>query len=209
MTLVSLQPFDVARAELVASWAVGDEVVRSWCAVDGDRVPADVVAGWSEADDVEAYLLADDDGEPCAYGELWLDDEEGEVELARLLVAPEQRGRGVGKSADPRAHRPCPRVTPGAAGGDPPGTARERAGDPLLRRCRLRRRTGGRAGHVERGPALRLPLDGAAGLTPDTARGPDRAVRASWLSLRVVLARHGAGVPKTAISVRSANWHPV
>ena len=87
-----LQPFDVARAELVASWAVGDEVVRSWCAVEGDRVPADVVAGWSEAEDVEAYLLTDDDGEPHAYGELWLDDEEGEVELARLLVALAERG---------------------------------------------------------------------------------------------------------------------
>ena len=98
MTPVSLEPFDVARAELVASWAVGDEVVRAWCAVDGDRVPADVVAGWSEADDVEAYLLTDDGGEPRAYGELWLDDEEGEVELARLLVAPELRGRGVGRS---------------------------------------------------------------------------------------------------------------
>ena len=97
MEPVPLQPFDVARAELVASWAVGDEVVRSWCAVEGDRVPADVVAGWSEAEDVEAYLLTDADGEPHAYGELWLDDEEGEVELARLLVAPDQRGRGVGR----------------------------------------------------------------------------------------------------------------
>jgi ribosomal protein S18 acetylase RimI-like enzyme len=33
-----------------------------------------------------------------AYGELWLDDEEGEVELARLLVSPERRGRGVGRA---------------------------------------------------------------------------------------------------------------
>src|SRR5580765_2495470 len=83
MEPVPLQPFDVARAELVAGWAVGDEVVRAWCAVEGDRVPAEVVAGWSQADDVEAYLLR---------------DEEGEVELARLLVAPERRGRGVGRS---------------------------------------------------------------------------------------------------------------
>ena len=94
-----LQPFDPAQAELVASWAVGDEVVRAWCAVEGDAVPADVVAGWSQADDVEAYLLTDEPDEPVAYGELWLDDEEGEVELARLLVAPERRGRGVGPGA--------------------------------------------------------------------------------------------------------------
>jgi RimJ/RimL family protein N-acetyltransferase len=93
-----LQPFDAAHAALVASWAVGDEVVRAWCAVDDDSVPADVVAGWSQADDVEAFVFADVDGGPLvAYGELWLDDEEGEIELARLLVAPERRGQGVGR----------------------------------------------------------------------------------------------------------------
>src|SRR3954468_11439723 len=93
-----LETFDPTRAELVASWAVGDEVVRSWCARDDGTVPADVVAAWSQADDVEAYLFWDDSGQPVAYGELWLDDEEGEVELARLLVAPDRRGRGVGRA---------------------------------------------------------------------------------------------------------------
>jgi len=95
---VPLQSFDPAHAALVASWAVGDDVVRAWCAVEGDAVPADVVAGWSTADDVEAYLYGDTDDAPVAYGELWLDDEEGEVELARLLVAPEVRGRGIGRA---------------------------------------------------------------------------------------------------------------
>ena len=93
-----LEPFDTAHAELVAGWAVGAEVVRAWCAAEGDRVPAEVVAGWSQASDVEAYLLTDEAGEAVAYGELWLDDDEGEVELARLLVAPEHRGRGVGRT---------------------------------------------------------------------------------------------------------------
>lgn len=96
-----LEPFDPDRAALVASWAVGDDVVRAWCAVDGDRVPADVVAGWSRADDVEAFLFTSSHGDGAdqvvAYGELWLDDDEGEVELARLLVAPERRGQGIGR----------------------------------------------------------------------------------------------------------------
>jgi [ribosomal protein S18]-alanine N-acetyltransferase len=109
-----LETFDPTRAELVASWAVGDEVVRSWCARDDGTVPADVVAAWSQADDVEAYLFWDDSGQPVAYGELWLDDEEGEVELARLLVAPEQRGRGVGRALtralSDRAHRTHPEL---------------------------------------------------------------------------------------------------
>jgi RimJ/RimL family protein N-acetyltransferase len=93
-----LDSFDPGQAALVASWAVGDDVVRAWCAVEGDAVPADVVAGWSEADDVEAFLFSVDRGGPyVAYGELWLDEEEGEVELARLLVSPDRRGRGVGR----------------------------------------------------------------------------------------------------------------
>ncbi len=95
---VPLHLFDPARAALVASWAVGDDVVRAWCAVEGDAVPADVVAGWSAADDVEAYLFGESDDAPVAYGELWLDDEEGEVELARLLVAPDLRGQGIGRA---------------------------------------------------------------------------------------------------------------
>jgi [ribosomal protein S18]-alanine N-acetyltransferase len=98
---VPLQPFDHAHAALVASWADGDEVVRAWCAVEGDAVPADVVAGWSQADDVEAYLFTnptDAATELVAYGELWLDEDEGEVELARLLVAPGRRGQGVGRA---------------------------------------------------------------------------------------------------------------
>jgi ribosomal-protein-alanine N-acetyltransferase len=97
MAGVSLLPFAPSDAALVSSWAVGNDVVRAWCAAEGDSVPAEVVVGWSEADDVESYLFGADDA-PVAYGELWLDDEEGEVELARLLVAPEHRGQGIGRA---------------------------------------------------------------------------------------------------------------
>ncbi|MET8275214.1 GNAT family N-acetyltransferase [Streptomyces sp. NPDC005134] len=31
------------------------------------------------------------------YGELWFDAEEDEVELARIIVAPEARGKGLGR----------------------------------------------------------------------------------------------------------------
>lgn len=97
---MSLMPFDPADAPLVASWAAGDEsVVRAWIALEADAVPAEVVAGWSEADDVEAFVFADAaDGPPVAYGELWLDHEEGDLELAHLLVAPERRGQGLGRA---------------------------------------------------------------------------------------------------------------
>ena len=94
-----LQPFEPERAALVASWAAGDEtVIRAWIAIESDEVPADVVASWSQDDDVEAFLFTESaDGPPVAYGELWLDHEAGDLELARLLVAPERRGQGVGR----------------------------------------------------------------------------------------------------------------
>jgi RimJ/RimL family protein N-acetyltransferase len=93
-------PFDPTDAPLVASWAAGDEsVVRAWIALEADAVPAEMVAGWSAADGVEAFVFAEDaGGPPLAYGELWLDHEEGDLELAHLLVAPERRGQGLGRA---------------------------------------------------------------------------------------------------------------
>ena len=89
--------FGAARATLVSSWAPTPAEVLSWCARPEAPVPREVVAGWSAAEDVEAYLLLSG-GSPVAYGELWLDDEEGEVELARLIVARDRRGQGVGRT---------------------------------------------------------------------------------------------------------------
>ena len=34
----------------------------------------------------------------AAYGELWVDDDEAEVELARLIVDPAERRQGLGQS---------------------------------------------------------------------------------------------------------------
>jgi ribosomal protein S18 acetylase RimI-like enzyme len=58
--------------------------------------PSDLLTSWRTiADDIQAYLYFDGET-PIAYGELWLDDEEDEVELARIIVAPELRGKGIG-----------------------------------------------------------------------------------------------------------------
>jgi ribosomal protein S18 acetylase RimI-like enzyme len=58
--------------------------------------PAEVLDWW-QPDYVRPWLMLDADAGPVAYGELWVDDEEDEVELARLIVSPELRGRGLGK----------------------------------------------------------------------------------------------------------------
>jgi ribosomal protein S18 acetylase RimI-like enzyme len=68
-----------------------------WCSRAEHPFPAEVVVGWAAQPDVTAYLLVTDD-EPVAYGEVWSDEAEGEAELARLIVAPVARGRGVGRA---------------------------------------------------------------------------------------------------------------
>lgn len=60
-------------------------------------VPADEVLGWWSDAEVEPWVMIGPGGVLVAYGELWLDPAEDEVELARLIVAPEMRGRGLGK----------------------------------------------------------------------------------------------------------------
>jgi len=68
------------------------EAIAGW-----HPIPATEVLGWWEVADVEPWVMDDPDGVLTAYGELWLDAEENEVELARLIVDPERRGRSFGK----------------------------------------------------------------------------------------------------------------
>jgi ribosomal protein S18 acetylase RimI-like enzyme len=93
LTGVRLRPFEPADAAVVAGWAAATDV-RQWCS--RTTVSTSDVAGWVGQPDVEAYGLLDG-GALVAYGELWLDDEESEVELARLVVAPARRGTGIGR----------------------------------------------------------------------------------------------------------------
>ena len=93
----TLTPFTADRAALVAGWSTSADEADMWCSRAEHPFPAEVVDGWAEQPDVAAYLLLVD-GEPVAYGEVWSDDEEDEAELARLIVAPAARGRGVGRA---------------------------------------------------------------------------------------------------------------
>ncbi|GHJ44235.1 hypothetical protein Cs7R123_15770 [Catellatospora sp. TT07R-123] len=96
MAELTVVPFRDEAAALVSRWATTPAEVSAWCSRDAAPVPAEVIAGWSAEPDVRAYLLLDG-AEPVGYGELWLDDEEGEVELARLLIDPRRRHRGLGR----------------------------------------------------------------------------------------------------------------
>jgi len=93
---MELQPFDPSDAAMVSPWALAAAEVWAWCSRRESPVPPEVIADWSKPDDVLAYG-GWIDGELVAYGELWLDDDEAEVELARLIVSPGWRGRGLGR----------------------------------------------------------------------------------------------------------------
>ena len=64
---------------------------------DWHPIARDELLGWWALADVEPGVFLDADDLRLGYGELWLDPDEDEVELARLIVDPAIRGRGHGK----------------------------------------------------------------------------------------------------------------
>jgi ribosomal protein S18 acetylase RimI-like enzyme len=91
-----LSPFPADLADVVSGWATTGQDVLMWCGAVVAPVPASRIRAWAGDDGVEPFGLYHGQ-RLVAYGELWVDDEEGEVELARLIVDPAERGRGVGR----------------------------------------------------------------------------------------------------------------
>ncbi|GAA2389522.1 hypothetical protein GCM10010420_11540 [Streptomyces glaucosporus] len=97
---VELIPFSPVHAAVVAGWPRSAREALLWCGERDFPVPARRVAAWRRQDGVRARLLTEG-GVPVGYGELWFDggeDAGGEVELARIIVAPDARGRGLGRA---------------------------------------------------------------------------------------------------------------
>ncbi|MEV8318579.1 GNAT family N-acetyltransferase [Streptomyces sp. NPDC059900] len=94
---MELRPFAVATdAAIVAGWPAGADEVALWCGLRDFPVAAPVVAGWQLDEDVRGLALVE--GERLlGYGEVWCDEEEDEAELARIIVPPGARGRGIGR----------------------------------------------------------------------------------------------------------------
>jgi [ribosomal protein S18]-alanine N-acetyltransferase len=86
-----------AEASVVAGWSLSAEETLKWCSSKEHPISAALVVSWWEPSDVEAYVAIDSADTLLGYGELWLDPDEDEVELARLIVAPDLRGQGVGR----------------------------------------------------------------------------------------------------------------
>jgi ribosomal protein S18 acetylase RimI-like enzyme len=91
-----LHPFPAGSAGVVSGWARTNEEVVMWCGRPAAPVPAEQISAWAHEDGVLAFGLYRDE-RLVAYGELWVDDAEAEVELARLIVDPGERGQGLGR----------------------------------------------------------------------------------------------------------------
>lgn len=93
---MDLRPFEPQYAALVAGWATTPQQVALLSGREEYPFPAELLTAWREVDDdIRPYLYVDGD-EPIGYAELWLDAEEDEVELARIILDPKVRGRGLG-----------------------------------------------------------------------------------------------------------------
>jgi len=85
-------------AAVIAGWSQSAEEARRWCSRAVHPFPAGEVLDWWQAADVDPWVLdVGDPPAPAAYGELWVDEEEDEVELARIVVDPQRRRSGVGR----------------------------------------------------------------------------------------------------------------
>ena len=93
----SLRPFEGRHAPTIVGWPQSVEEARWWAGPATTWPPhPSVMERWHADPEVHPYVLSNQSA-VIGYGELWLDAEEQEVELARLIVAPERRGQGVGR----------------------------------------------------------------------------------------------------------------
>ncbi|MFI7072572.1 GNAT family N-acetyltransferase [Micromonospora sediminicola] len=92
---IRLTPYHPSAAEHIATWARASHYSRGWLAPDTHEAQA-LIARWHADPDVCPYLLNRGD-RPVGYGELWVERDDDEAELAHILVAPQQRRRGLGR----------------------------------------------------------------------------------------------------------------
>lgn len=85
-----------AHADLVASWSTSVAEAQRWCSIGEHPFDPGHIRAWWREPDVQPWLLLVD-GRPVAYGEVWVDEDEGEFEIARVIIEPAWRGQGVGR----------------------------------------------------------------------------------------------------------------
>jgi ribosomal protein S18 acetylase RimI-like enzyme len=87
-------PFEMAYAPEVASWLRDPRDVAMLTTVHSAPLAAETLRQWSGEPGGTAFVFLEG-GAPRAYAELWEEPEDDEAEIARIVVAPEQRRRGI------------------------------------------------------------------------------------------------------------------
>lgn len=91
-----LVPMSPEHISTVIGWADSAEVMRQWIGRDDQQwLPGELRGRCNVVDGISAYVLLNG-AIPSAYGETWWDEADQSFELARLIVAPVLRGRGIG-----------------------------------------------------------------------------------------------------------------
>jgi ribosomal protein S18 acetylase RimI-like enzyme len=96
-TELRLGDFQEEHAEAVLGWVVSAEDALGWAEVPFLRIGPDLLASWHAQPGIVPCvgLLG---GELCAYGHVWEDHAEREAEVGRVIVAPDRRRQGVGRT---------------------------------------------------------------------------------------------------------------
>ena len=94
--MARLAPYRAEHGPIIVGWLNTVDEAAAWAGVD--RLPRlEDLARWHTEPDVFPFAWVDGDV-LVGYGEIWEDRDEDEAELARLVVAPDHRGRGHGRA---------------------------------------------------------------------------------------------------------------
>ena len=93
-----LADFKSDHGRVIVGWVSSAGELRVWAGADVPFPPAAALfPGWHADSDAHPCVLFDGE-ELVAYGETWVDREGKEIELARIIVAPARRGKGLGEA---------------------------------------------------------------------------------------------------------------
>jgi [ribosomal protein S18]-alanine N-acetyltransferase len=91
-----LEPFQEAHAPIVLGWVESVEEAERWASAGSRVLEPALFRDWHDDPEVVPFVCLDGTV-PVGYGEIWEDRQADEAELARILVDPALRGRGIGR----------------------------------------------------------------------------------------------------------------
>lgn len=94
---IILRPFTQNYAIQIASWSLSANEAKAWAGHNATYpLPPAQFDRWHEEIGTHPFI-AHLNNLPVAYGQLWVDLEEQDIELARIIVHPAHRGIGIGR----------------------------------------------------------------------------------------------------------------